>query len=305
MPRNNNEIFHQQDQEVYHWYMARVSEDNRRIWLKWCKEQPYDMGSGGLALSLLLPPRLKEPDNFKLFVVYSSDLVNVCPSLPYEGHIEIACSVMTSNYAPVSTHMGIFRVASYAGEEHPKLSMKLHSFAAKCLHDKTYMITSPVGLMRYVMYKDVIKNSENFSWFGVEYREYIREYVQEGSIEEEIIAGEKELSAAITRSQEKNDRESHKVKLHTINLLKANQELLLAKGKTFCPFELDEENNTITIYDKNGAICTSTMEETYGDLSWLFTHNYMLDHKSWLTLKIDDLAAFSGSSMPIEHYFDS
>jgi hypothetical protein len=100
-----------------------------------------------------------EFDNSKhqLWIVYAytSELTSKNQPLQ-EDKIEMYMSVMTTDTAPMTTHMGIQRSYMYLYNEraggHSRISVPLHSFAAKIMliiyPSKLYMITTPVGGMK-------------------------------------------------------------------------------------------------------------------------------------------------------------
>lgn len=74
--------------------------------------------------------------------------------------VEMLVSVLSSEQALFSMHMGIFRSLLYSGTKHSNISMKLHAFAAMQIANdqnfevpKKYMITSPLDSMFKIMQK--------------------------------------------------------------------------------------------------------------------------------------------------------
>jgi hypothetical protein len=101
------------------------------------------------------------------WVVYATPAdVTDATTRPRPSDIEMYVSVTTDDDAPMVTHMGIQRSFQYAAvsghTSHRRISITLHSFAAKVMHErkrKLYMITRPVNEMRDIIIRTLPFNS--------------------------------------------------------------------------------------------------------------------------------------------------
>ncbi|BFD46287.1 MAG: hypothetical protein DMENIID0002_09330 [Rickettsia endosymbiont of Sergentomyia squamirostris] len=168
------EHYHLQQEEGLHFYMVKVTGKNADMWKEYAtyeKNASRKYQGDKVAIkeayngSIAFIPSIDYHDQNDVWVAFVSDkqqdIDNIDPT-----SIEMSVTMMTSEHAHFTSHMGISRGVSYIRIPHKNISCKLHSFIATVTlqHygdcgdtlytvNKDYMITAPIAIMRAILIK--------------------------------------------------------------------------------------------------------------------------------------------------------
>jgi hypothetical protein len=176
-------------EDEFYMAMERIYDDNIDGWLEYANAQiekrmcakdlkylPTVDGSSHFRMTLDFYKRGIITRENELWVAYASrDPVRSkanLKDLKYISSIEMFVTVVTSQDALITSHMGISRTFEAALDlqqappkhrKHPNQSIHLHSFAAKVITirdpRKVYMLTSPVPIMLEILLKNMPPDS--------------------------------------------------------------------------------------------------------------------------------------------------
>ncbi len=191
----NDDLYVGKVADKFYVAMERIYEDNIDMWLKYARSEyvadtrkplkyvPSPDGSGNFEEVLKDYKEGKIHSNNELWIAYASDIpvTRIAESSDFTDkgateysnpHIEMFFTVITSQDALITSHMGISRSWEAAKDlqlekptriKHPDQSIHLHSFAAKVMkmHDarKVYMLTAPTVAMREILIKKMPPDS--------------------------------------------------------------------------------------------------------------------------------------------------
>lgn len=168
MKKINSELYYVQQEEDLYFYMVKVNDKNANVWKEYAlkqrdlaeKYQGTDIAikKADKGIKGFLPSLDCHNHNYtEAWVAFVSNKPWIDKSKIDYSSIEMFVSMMTSEHAHFTGHVGITRGVSYDGIKHGDLACALHSFIAqatlKCYKNKEYTINVPASRMREILIK--------------------------------------------------------------------------------------------------------------------------------------------------------
>ena len=310
-----SDIYHLEEPDL-HFYMVRVNDHNADLWREYAKAEESVYGNNrakskaSIGVVGFIPSlRYYDNDATETWVAFVSNRELANPSIPVTGSIEMCVTMMTSEHAPFTSHVGIFRSPSYSGEDHKNLAMQLHSFIAKATLEehpnKYYMINTPAQHMTGIIIDALEKHfgdSREHIFFGNGNNTYPTETI------DQLEANHASLKNA---GYYTTDRMIESVYKCVKNLNLAKQKEALESGKLVQPIHASSEEDYrscsyFQIKDQeNNVLCDLSEQDIHGEFSWFFDSPYLYRGQScdtMITVRLDELGGLYNFTGDMEHY---
>lgn len=304
----HSEIYHLAQEPDLHFYMVKVTGKNADMWYKYVKNEgsilPMNRQAGikGFIPSL----HYHDQDLTETYVAFVSNSTCSDYNIIDKESIEMFVTMMTSENAHFTSHIGISRSESYQGQFHKNLAVQLHSFIAKAtlmLHgNKEYMITVPAANMREILIKSFADNDKNSKIFiGDNYTKYSEESL-------ESLMNTHEAMVAAKYNENSRMRFEYEQNIISIQLLK--QKELLDKKETEMPIIVEKtagrDSKLFILSAQNGAILNNlTATDITGEYAWFFKNPYLIRGSfgpdPLVTCELDTLSNLYQANSPIEY----
>lgn len=304
-----SEVYHLPQEQKIHFYMTKITGHNSRSWIEYVHGESYKSNCGNSKVSKAIKkaelgitgfkPSIyyHDQDLTETWVAFVSDKVWRDQRIIDVNAIEMFVTMMTSEHARFTSHMGIARAPSYQGEVHKNLAAKLHSFIAKATQHaypdiKEYMITSPLGHMREIMFKA-------FHDKGQSTKIYIGDNLTERSKDslEKLIS---DLQAMEEAGIHRYDNHIQKYYLKQLDVSLAQQDIAYKDtAYNIIPISAEKAAECIkylncTIKGQNNEILHKfTTKDMAGEFAWFFESPHLFKNKMNVPLVTCDLKALA------------
>lgn len=325
MEKINSELYYLKQEEDLYFYMVKITGKNANMWQEYAlkqrnlaaKYQGTDMAikKADKGIKGFLPSLDYHDHNFtETWVSFVSNKPWINQSKIDYTAIEMFVSMMTSEHAHFTGHIGITRTVSYNGIKHGDLACSLHSFIAqvtlKNYKNKEYMINVPASRMREIIIKKLTDKGKFFDiYIGDNFSDI---YLGDTLIEYKEKSLESLLKKREIMKLRGDDRSDHTLSSYEENELLISlllQKKYLEEGKMYIPLKIQKQsdNNKILsfiLFSKNGKKLNDlTQKEMSGEFAWFFETPWFVQNlrQPLLTINLQSLAELVHFNNPIEH----
>jgi hypothetical protein len=321
----NSELYYVKQAEDFYFYMVKVTGKNAYTWKEYAlKQRSLSENYQGSDISIkkadkgikgFLPSLDCHDQNFtETWVAFVSNKPWVDRNKIDCAAVEMFVSMMTSEHAYFTGHVGITRSISYDGIKHEDLACTLHTFIAqatlKRYKYKEYTINVPASRMREILVKKFINKGKFLDI-------YIGDDTSDIFLGDKLIQYDIESLDSLLKKRETmkllgEDRLDHMLSSYEENELLISlimQKKYLEEGKASMPLKIQKQpgSNIISsfaLFSQNGKKLNDlTPQEMSGEFAWFFETPWFVKNlrQPLLTVNLRAMANLISFNNPIKH----
>ena len=325
MEKIKAELYYVKQEEDLYFYMVKVTGKNANMWKEYALKQrdlaekyqgadiaikKADKGIKGFLPSL----DCHDQNLTETWVAFVSNKPWIDKSKVDYTAVEMFVSMMTSEHAHFTGHIGITRAISYEGIKHGDLACSLHSFIAQATlqgyKNKEYMINVPASRMREILIKKITNNGKISDIF-------IGDHISDIYLGDTLIEYKSKSLDTLLKNREKMkvscyDKFDHMLSSYEENELSISlllQKKYLEEGKIFIPLKIQKEPGSnkflsFTLFSKNKKILNDLRpQEMSGEFAWFFETPWFIRNlrQPLLTVNLESLAGLGGFNNLIKY----
>lgn len=277
-----SETYYSKKDDDLHFYMIKITGRNAHMWEEYALKQrdlaeaytgeDYSVKKADVGIKGFLPSlSYHDQDSTETWVSFVSNRPWLDKSQIDYPAIEMFISMMTSQRAKFTGHIGITRAASYAGSKHRNLACDLHSFVAlvtlKNYTDKVYMINVPAARMREILTQKLFDiNKMSGIYIGDNHTEYPSE---------DLSSLQKRKAQMKKENQDKIDSQVRLFEQTGLAISLHHQKGALERGLLTVPLSVEKsspnEYLSFKLLNSEGTILNDISPiEMSGEFAWFF-----------------------------------